>query len=314
MRAPLAVVVVALSLVACGVDMAAPPDSTTPAPSFVVRVSSGTVALPVGQTVRLNVTVTDSSGAPVAGVDAYDWSISDSTVASLKDGVITSLKAGTTTVTVVAYVTRMGARATGQAVVTVNDPTSATSSCGDGTCSLAEACQCMNDCGTCSNGPSSMFSSLTPTESSAGPVGAAVVVGSKFRVVKAGRVRTLKFFKGAGDTGTHRGALWSSTGTQLAQATFRNETLSGWQQVTLSAPVTLMPGTTYVVSLHSSTGQVVSSGGFFGSAMTQGPLRALADGEDGPNGLFHRSTSNRFPTESAGPVNYFVDVVFEPNP
>lgn len=308
------VVVGALSLLGCGVDMAAPSDTSTAAPALLVRVSSGTLTLPVGQSVRLNVTVTDSTGATVAGVDAFDWSISDSTVASLKDGLITSLKAGTTTVTVVAYVTRMGARATGQAVITVNDPTGASGSCGDGTCSLAEACQCMNDCGVCSNGPSSMFSSLTPTESSAGPVGAAVVVGSKFRVAKAGRVRTLKFFKGAGDTGTHRGALWSSTGTQLATVTFRNETLSGWQQMALSAPVTLMPGTTYVVSLHSSSGQVVSSGGFFGRAMTQGPLRALADGEDGPNGLFHPSSSNRFPTESAGPVNYFVDVVFEPNP
>lgn len=308
------VLAVILGTLGCGVDMEAPSGTSTMAPALLVRVSSGTVALPVGQSVRLNVTVTDSSGAPVAGVDAFDWSISDSTVASLKDGLITSLKAGTTTVTVVAYVTRLGARATGQAVITVNDPTGSSGTCGDGTCSLAEACECMNDCGACSNGPSSMFSSLTPTEASAGPAGAAVVVGSKFRVAKAGRVRTLKFFKGAGDTGTHRGALWSSTGQQLAQATFRNETLSGWQQVTLSTPVTVMSGTTYVVSLHSSTGQVVSSGGFFGRAMTQGPLRALADGEDGPNGLFHPSSSNRFPTESTGPVNYFVDVVFEPTP
>ena len=308
------VVSVVLGGLGCGVDLAAPSDTSTTAPALLVRVSSGAVTLPVGQSVRLNVTVSDPSGAPVAGVDALDWSLSDSTVASLKEGLLTSLKAGTTTVTVVAYVTRMGARATGQAVITVNDPAGASGTCGDGTCSFAEACQCMNDCGACSNGPSSMFSGLTPTESSAGPVGAAVVVGSKFRVAKAGRVRTLKFFKGAGDTGTHRGALWSSTGQQLALAVFRNETLSGWQQVALSAPVTLMPGTTYVVSLHSSTGQVVSSGGFFGRAMTQGPLRALADGEDGPNGLFHPSSSNRFPTESNGPANYFVDVVFEPNP
>jgi hypothetical protein len=48
--------------------------------------------------------------------------------------------------------------------------------------------------------------------------------------------------------------------------------------------------------------------------MVQGALRALADGEDGPNGLFHPSTSLRLPTESRGPFNSVVDVVIEPMP
>ncbi|MBE2254540.1 MAG: DUF4082 domain-containing protein [Myxococcus sp.] len=314
MRALMLSGLVVTVLFGCGAELAAPADTTPSAPALLVRVSSGTLELPVGETVRLNVTVTDPSGATVAGVDALEWSIADAEVASLKEGVLTSKKPGTTTVTVTAYVTRLGARAQGQAVITIKGPTGATGTCGDGTCAFAEACECLNDCGACSGGPTSLFSGLTPTDSAAGPVTRAVVVGSKFRVAKAGRVRTLKFYKAAGDTGTHRGALWSATGQQLAQATYRNETLAGWQQVSLSAPVTLTPGVTYVVSLHSSTGQVVSSGGFFGNAMTQGPLRALADGEDGPNGLFHPSTSNRFPTESAGPLNYFVDLVFEPTP
>jgi hypothetical protein len=311
MRVSHVVALVCVSLWGCGIDLAPPEGSSAEAPALIVRVSSGTLTLPTGQSVRLTATVTDPKGVPVSGVDSLEWSISDSTVASLKGEVLTTLKPGSTTVSVLAHVSRMGASAKGQAVITVNDSPNQRGSCGDGTCSLSEACECMADCGACTGGPTSMFANVTPTDATAGPVGPAAVMGSKFKVARAGRVTTLKFFKGAGDTSTHRGALWTSNGQKLAEATFSDETLSGWQTVTLSSPVTLMPGTTYVVSLHSSRGQFVSIGGFFDTATTQGPLRALANGEDGPNGLFQRSANSVFPTGSIGPYNYFVDVVFE---
>jgi Domain of unknown function (DUF4082) len=38
----------------------------------------------------------------------------------------------------------------------------------------------------------------------------------------------------------------------LSSATFSNETASGWQQVNLPSPVTLTPGTSYIVSYHTS--------------------------------------------------------------
>lgn len=280
---------------------------------MTVRVSSGELTVPVGQTLKLTVSVTDPGGAPVAGVDAIDWSVEDPAIATVKDGMLTTHAAGITSVRAIAYVTRMGARAEGRAVVEVTGAEGAGGRCGDGTCSFAEACQCMNDCGACSNGPTSLFGS-GPADTSASTDGRAVVVGVKFKTAKAGRVRALRFFKGAGATGTNRLALYSASGQQLAQVTSRNETMSGWQQVALPTPVTLAAGATCVVALHTSTGHVVSAGGFFAQARTNGPLRALADGEDGPNGLRSISTTMKLPTEATGGANHFVDVVFEATP
>jgi hypothetical protein len=41
------------------------------------------------------------------------------------------------------------------------------------------------------------------------------------------------------------------------------------------------------------------------------PLHALADGVDGPNGVYHPETG--FPTASYESTNYWVDVVFVPS-
>jgi hypothetical protein len=41
------------------------------------------------------------------------------------------------------------------------------------------------------------------------------------------------------------------------------------------------------------------------------PLTALANGTDGPNGLY-RYGASAFPTNSFGAANYWVDVVFVP--
>lgn len=295
--------------------MAGAPTSAPPASSeMTVRVSSGELTLPVGETLKLTVTVTEPGGAPVAGVDTIEWSVEDPAIATVKDGMLTTLAAGVTSVRAVAYVTRMGARAEGRAVVEVTGGAGAGAGrCGDGTCSFAEACQCLNDCGACSNGPTSLFAS-GPADTSAATDGRAVVVGVKFKPAKAGRVRALRFFKGLGTTGTNRLALYAAAGQQLALVTARNETMSGWQQVQLSNPVTLTAGSTYVVALHTSTGHVVSAGGFFAQARTSGPLRALADGEDGPNGLRAVSSTMKLPTDATGGANHFVDVVFEATP
>ena len=40
------------------------------------------------------------------------------------------------------------------------------------------------------------------------------------------------------------------------------------------------------------------------------PLRALANGEDGDNGVFAYSTTSVFPANSFGAANYWVDLTF----
>lgn len=50
---------------------------------------------------------------------------------------------------------------------------------------------------------------------------------------------------------------------------------------------------------------------FLTSGLTNGRLRALADGEDGPNGAYRYSyEGSTFPTEGANGTNYWVDVRF----
>ncbi len=56
------------------------------------------------------------------------------------------------------------------------------------------------------------------------PDAAQVNLGVRFTSSAAGTINGIKYYKGTGDTGTHTGSLWSSTGTLLATATSTNET------------------------------------------------------------------------------------------
>lgn len=139
-------------------------------------------------------------------------------------------------------------------------------------------------------------------------------LGMKFRATTSGWATGVRFYKGALNTGTHTGHLWTSAGALLASTTFSGETASGWQQASFASPVAITAGQTYVVSYHSPSYFSVSTQ-YFGAAVVNGPLRALADGEDGTNGVYAYSATPAFPTQSGNAPyhqsNYWVDVVFE---
>jgi len=163
--------------------------------------------------------------------------------------------------------------------------------------------------------PRSCPCSLWPNSAVPGTVStadnSAVEVGVKFRSDDDGYITGLRFYKGASNTGTHVGHLWSSTGTLLSQATFAGETASGWQQVTLPAPVPITKGTTYVASYHTDAGFYSSNNDYFTSAPTDSaPLHALQDGADGGNGVY-RYGGSAFPTLTYRGSNYWVDAVFD---
>ena len=101
-----------------------------------------------------------------------------------------------------------------------------------------------------------------------------------------------------------------SAGVSLATATFTNETASGWQEVLFSTPVAITAGVTYVASTFSPSGDYASTIDYFKQAVVNGPLRGLADGEDGFNGVFVYTTAPAFPTVDFMSINYWVDVVF----
>jgi hypothetical protein len=139
---------------------------------------------------------------------------------------------------------------------------------------------------------------------------AGIVVGVKFKPTQNGYITGLRYYRGEGNTGTHIGNLWTGAGTLLAQATFTNETASGWQEITLGTPIAVTSGTTYVASYNSSNGFYSNTDNFFGSSYLNTPLRALADGEEGPNGVYEYSNTPVFPTRPAVKTNYWMDVVF----
>jgi methionine-rich copper-binding protein CopC len=138
----------------------------------------------------------------------------------------------------------------------------------------------------------------------------AVEVGVKFQASQAGQITGIRFYKGAANTGTHVGTLWSSTGTLLASATFTSETASGWQQVNFNTPVTITAGATYVASYYAPVGRYAITANGLASAVVRGPLTALASGTDGGNGVYRYGAGGGFPTSSWNASNYWVDVVF----
>ncbi|HYK44140.1 MAG TPA: N,N-dimethylformamidase beta subunit family domain-containing protein, partial [Parafilimonas sp.] len=142
--------------------------------------------------------------------------------------------------------------------------------------------------------------------------GAGIELGVKFKTTSNGYITGLRYYKGAGTTGTHTGHLWTSTGSLLAQATFSNETSSGWQQVTLDNPVAVSAGTIYVASYYSSSGDYAYTDQYFTQEKVAGPLTAIADSDpNGPNGVFIYTNTPTFPVNAYQASNYWADVVFK---
>ena len=151
----------------------------------------------------------------------------------------------------------------------------------------------------------SLFGTEAPTVAASGE-NDAVELGVSFTPSTAGSVTAIRFYKGAGNNGTHVGRLWSSNGTELAEVNFGNETASGWQTAQLSSPVSLQAGQLYVVSYLAPNGNYSYTSSYFSSPKANGPLTAGTSN----NGRFHYGAGGGFPTQSWGASNYFVDVVF----
>ena len=108
----------------------------------------------------------------------------------------------------------------------------------------------------------------------------------KFKATTNGTINGIRFYKGAENTGTHTGSLWTVDGKLLATATFTNETASGWQQVNFSTPVNITANTTYVASYHTTSGYYSVTRPYFTTQYTNGPLIAPATDAEGGNGVY----------------------------
>lgn len=162
--------------------------------------------------------------------------------------------------------------------------------------------------------PSSNLTIFNPTDTPAVVTNSdpnPVELGVKFVSAVSGEITGIRFYKGAQNTGTHLGDLWTSDGTLLASATFTNETASGWQQVNFATPVRIQAGVTYIASYHTDAGQYSTTGFFFdNTGTTNGALTATGSGL---NGVYAYGSGPIFPTNVsiAKGDNFWVDVVFD---
>lgn len=138
-------------------------------------------------------------------------------------------------------------------------------------------------------------------------------LGLKFVTDQAGQVTSLRYYRGAEDaldTDIRTLNLWDASGNRLATVTVQSDPgQTGWQTGTLSAPVTLAAGQSYVVS-YGTTQNYAFSGGFFSSAWTSADTHLVA--ASGANGIFHSGETGIFPTETYNASNYWVDLIVEP--
>ena len=139
----------------------------------------------------------------------------------------------------------------------------------------------------------------------------AVTLGVKFKSDVDGTVTGIRFYKGSGNTGTHVGNLWSSTGTKLATATFANETASGWQQVNFTTPVSITAGTVYVAS-YLAPGRALRGRRRLlrhRRRRQRTPARPQGRGQRRQRRLRLRQRQH-LPRHTFNRANYWVDVVF----
>ena len=136
-----------------------------------------------------------------------------------------------------------------------------------------------------------------------------VELGVKFKADYNGSITGIRFYKASTNIGVHTGSLWTSTGTRLAQATFANESASGWQTVTFASPVSVTAGTTYVASYFAPSGHYSHTNSGLATAVDNPPLHALADSTSS-NGVYAYSTTSTFPSSTYSAANYWVDVTY----
>ena len=273
-------------------DLSAASASTdTAAPSSTISAPADGATVPVGQPLTVNGTATDSGGGKVGGVEistdnGTSWH--PATGRSSWSYTFTPGSNGTLTIRT---------RATDDSLRIETPSAGRTITIGTGTPPPPGTCPC-----------TIWPSTATPAVAS-DPDSTGIEVGVKFRANHAGFISGIRFYKGSGNTGTHVGSLWSANGTKLESATFTGESGSGWQQVNFTSPVAVSANTTYVASYYAPNGHYSATDGYFSTPTSNGPLTALQDGADGPNGVYKYGATG-FPTTGFAASNYWVDVVY----
>ena len=259
--------------------VAASASSDTTGPTVSITSPAASSAIPNGNSVTLTGTAADTGGL-VAGVEV-----------STDGGGSWHPATGTTTWTYT-YVQH----GTGSVPVRVRGIDDSANQGAIASRSFNVSCEC------------TVFGVAAPSVPSVSDPGA-VELGLRFSPTGDGFVSGVRFYKGSGNTGTHEGSLWSTTGERLAAVTFTNETSTGWQTAAFASPVPVTAGTSYVVSYTAPNGHYPGVlDAFTAQGVDATPLQVAggfgvpAAGVYGPSG--------RFPNASYRNTAYGVDATF----
>jgi hypothetical protein len=126
-----------------------------------------------------------------------------------------------------------------------------------------------------------------------------VELGVQFKAAVAGKVTGVRFYKGAGNSGTHTGSLWQGS-TRKATGMFTTETAAGWQTLTFSSPVTIQAGAVYTASYLTPNGHYAVTDPYSFPKIT-GNLTAI-------KGVY--KYGGGYPAAVYQKSNYWVDVTF----
>lgn len=140
---------------------------------------------------------------------------------------------------------------------------------------------------------------------------AAVELGVKFQTAKAGKVHSVRLYRGAQPSTGLVVNLWDSSGARLATATGGTGTVPGYITVNFVEPVSISANTTYIASYHAGSGAYAYTSGGLADAITSGDITLLAGSLNGGNGVYRYGTGGVVPTQSYNNTNYFVDIFFE---
>ncbi len=160
----------------------------------------------------------------------------------------------------------------------------------------------------CTTGtPCSIFPGAAPTTVRNGTDNSPLELGVKFRSTDTGRITGIRFYKAGSESGSYTGRLYTASGSLLGSSQPTTLSTPGWQVLPLTTSVSITAGTTYVASYYSDSGwfSITDPGspGSLATAAVNPPLRGLAAGEDGPNGVFHYGAGGGFPdTAPASPA------------
>ena len=261
--------------------LTAPTKSTdTTGPTATVTSPPSGAALANGASVTVTGTATDTGGGRVAGVEV-----------SLDGGNTWRPATGQTSWTYTGYITGRGASAIKVRAV-------------DDSANIGA----VTDRPVTVSCPCSLFGQQLPAVPSTTDANA-VELGVRWVPSETGYVNGIRFYKGTGNTGTHTGSLWTSSGGLLATGTFSNETSSGWQTLTFPEAVAVDAGTTYIASYYAPNGRyAVTSNFFYGGDHVAAPLTAKGRNSNESNGVY--SVGAGFPTSSYSATNYWVDVLY----